>query len=75
MGLWVSEGDGLDEVVPEEEAVTVTLNELLVDSAELEDPLLDELEEGVAESDCVSEDVPLPEALAVVVGIPLKEAL
>jgi hypothetical protein len=61
--------------VPEEEAVTVTLNELLVDSAELEDPLLDELEEGVTESDCVSEDVLLPDALAVMVEVPLNEAL
>ena len=73
VGLCVSEGDGLD--VPEEEAVTVALNELLVDSTEMKDPLLDELEEGVAESDCVSEDVPLPESLAEIVEVTLNEAL
>ena len=39
------------------------------------DSLLDELEEGVAKSDCVSEDVPLPEVLAVMVEVPLNEAL
>ena len=53
----------------------------------LEDPLCDELREGVAEGDCVPEEVPLgdpdsialplPETLPVLVAVevPLKETL